>query len=146
MHLPDDDEASELSDSSNEQEHEPGHVHGQGQKPEHEAHQGLNGPNGTIGGIPNANTTGSRPSTADSKRTGPSQTSTIETMSDSTKSSKKAAKRSEQRHQRGIMQWKPARNATFAKDEAVFALRKVKQRFSGDLAGREPDIETETGT
>lgn len=145
MHLPDDDEGSDISDSSNEREHEPGHGHGQGQKPEYEAHQGPNGTDGTIGGIPKTNNTTSRPSTGDSKSTGPSQTSTMETASNSTKSSKKAAKRSEQRHQRGIMQWKPARNASFAKDEAKFALKKVKQKFSGDLAGREPDIETETG-
>ncbi|KAL4882080.1 hypothetical protein BJY04DRAFT_53207 [Aspergillus karnatakaensis] len=64
----------------------------------------------------------------------------------STTASKKAAKRSEQRQQRGMMQWKPARNAVFAKDEAKYALRKVRQKFGGDLAGREPDIETETGS
>ncbi|EAW10548.1 C2 domain protein [Aspergillus clavatus NRRL 1] len=60
-------------------------------------------------------------------------------------SSKRAAKRSEQRQQRGMMQWKPARNAVFARDEAKFALRKVKHKFTGSLSGREPDIETETG-
>ena len=43
------------------------------------------------------------------------------------------------------MQWKPARNAAFAKDETKYALRKVKKRFGGDLSGREPQIETETG-
>ncbi|KAL1959289.1 hypothetical protein VTO42DRAFT_2476 [Malbranchea cinnamomea] len=56
----------------------------------------------------------------------------------------RANKRSEHRKQRGIMQWKPARNAAFAKDEAAFVLKKVRRRFTGDLAGREPDIETET--
>lgn len=55
-----------------------------------------------------------------------------------------ANKRSEKRKQRGIMQWKPARNVAFAKDEAGFAFRKVKKKFTGDLTGREPDIETET--
>ncbi|OJD16405.1 hypothetical protein AJ78_03435 [Emergomyces pasteurianus Ep9510] len=54
-----------------------------------------------------------------------------------------ANKRTEHRKQRGIMQWKPARNAAFAKDEASFAIRKVKNKFTGGLAGREPDIETE---
>lgn len=55
-------------------------------------------------------------------------------------------KRSDERHQRGLMQWKPARNAVFAKDEAKYALRKVKKKLgAGDLTGREPDIATETG-
>lgn len=54
-------------------------------------------------------------------------------------------KRSDERHQRGLMQWKPARNAVFARDEARFAFRHVKQKFgAGGLSGREPDIETET--
>ncbi|KAE8148758.1 hypothetical protein BDV25DRAFT_11996 [Aspergillus avenaceus] len=61
------------------------------------------------------------------------------------KSAKRANRRSEQRQQRGIMQWKPARNAVFARDEAKYALRKVRKRVTGDLTGREPDIETETG-
>ncbi|KAJ6048462.1 uncharacterized protein N7446_011145 [Penicillium canescens] len=57
----------------------------------------------------------------------------------------KANKRSEQRQQRGLMQWRPARNAAFAKDEAKFALRKIKKKIgAGDLTGREPDVETET--
>ncbi|OOQ90074.1 C2 domain protein [Penicillium brasilianum] len=57
----------------------------------------------------------------------------------------KVNKRSEQRQQRGMMQWKPARNAVFAKDEAKFALRKMKKKIGmGDLTGREPDVETET--
>ncbi|KAL4871679.1 hypothetical protein BDV12DRAFT_163551 [Aspergillus spectabilis] len=76
---------------------------------------------------------------------GTSQTDNTASSSTTT-ASKKAAKRSEQRQQRGMMQWKPARNAVFAKDEAKFALRKVRQKFGGDLAGREPDIETETGS
>lgn len=54
-------------------------------------------------------------------------------------------KRSDERHQRGLMQWKPARNAVFARDEAKYALRKVKKKLgAGDLTGREPDIATET--
>ncbi|KAI2926866.1 hypothetical protein CBS63078_2168 [Aspergillus niger] len=59
---------------------------------------------------------------------------------------KKANKRSEERQHRGKMQWRPVRNAVFARDEAKYSLRKVKRKFTGDLAGREPDIETETGT
>jgi len=54
-------------------------------------------------------------------------------------------KRSEERKQRGIMQWKPARNAKFAKDEAVLGLRKIKNKMTGGLEGRQPGVETETG-
>ena len=60
------------------------------------------------------------------------------------KAAKRANKRSEERQQRGLMQWKPARNVVFARDETKFALRKVRERIGGGLAGREPDIETET--
>ncbi|KAJ5923567.1 hypothetical protein N7454_008812 [Penicillium verhagenii] len=57
----------------------------------------------------------------------------------------KAFQRSEQRQQRGMMQWRPARNAAFVKDEAKFALRKLKKKVgAGGLTGREPDVETET--
>ncbi|KAI9844546.1 MAG: hypothetical protein M1837_005505 [Sclerophora amabilis] len=45
------------------------------------------------------------------------------------------------RKQRGLMQWKPMRNAQFAKDEAKFAVRRMKNKMS--LQGREPDVETE---
>ncbi|KAJ6095590.1 hypothetical protein N7486_006336 [Penicillium sp. IBT 16267x] len=59
--------------------------------------------------------------------------------------SNKANRRSDQRQQRGLMQWRPARNAAFLKDEAKFALRKVKKKVgAGGLTGREPDVETET--
>lgn len=55
-------------------------------------------------------------------------------------------KRMDRRQQRGLMQWKPARNAVFARDEAKYALRKVKKKVgAGSLTGRDPDIETETG-
>ena len=46
------------------------------------------------------------------------------------------------REQRGLMQWKPMRNLQFAKDEAKFAIRKVRNK--GTLTGRKPDVETET--
>jgi hypothetical protein len=63
----------------------------------------------------------------------------------STSQMNKANKRSEQRQQRGLMQWRPARNAAFAKDEAKYALRKIKKKVgAGGLTGREPDVETET--
>ncbi|KAJ5505877.1 C2 membrane targeting protein [Penicillium expansum] len=63
----------------------------------------------------------------------------------STSQVNRANKHSEQRQQRGIMQWRPARNATFAKNEAKFALQKMKKKIGvGGLTGREPDVETET--
>lgn len=54
-------------------------------------------------------------------------------------------KRTEERKQRGLMQWKPARNLKFAKDESVIGMRKLKERFTGGLEGRQPGVETETG-
>jgi hypothetical protein len=45
------------------------------------------------------------------------------------------------RRHRGLMQWKPVRNVAFAKDEAKFGLKKIKNKMS--LKGREPDVETE---
>ncbi|KAF7717984.1 Uncharacterized protein PECH_004687 [Penicillium ucsense] len=63
----------------------------------------------------------------------------------SLKQAKRANRRTELRTHRGIMQWKPARNVAFAKDEALFALRKLKTKVGmGDMTGREPDVETET--
>ena len=44
------------------------------------------------------------------------------------------------RHQ-GLMQWKPMRSLAFAKDEAKFGVRKLKNKVK--LSGREPDVETE---
>lgn len=63
----------------------------------------------------------------------------------SSRSTEEMNKRSDWRNHRGLMQWKPARNAQFAKDEATYAMRKMKKKVgAGDLTGREPDIETET--
>jgi len=45
------------------------------------------------------------------------------------------------RKHRGLMQWRPMRNAQFAKDEAKYAFRKIKTL--GALDGRQPDVETE---
>ncbi|KAL2160081.1 hypothetical protein VTH06DRAFT_1736 [Thermothelomyces fergusii] len=45
------------------------------------------------------------------------------------------------RKHRGLMQWKPMRNIQFAKDEAVFATRRLMK--VGSLTGRKPDVETE---
>ncbi|KAI5302839.1 hypothetical protein KEM56_000297 [Ascosphaera pollenicola] len=61
------------------------------------------------------------------------------------KEEKKRARRTERRKHRGMMQWKPARNAEFLKDETKFAFQKVKTKLTGGLQGREPDVETETG-
>jgi hypothetical protein len=55
----------------------------------------------------------------------------------------KANKRTERRKQRGLMQWKPARNAAFAKDEAKFGFKKLQKKLTGGLSGREPQVETE---
>lgn len=52
-------------------------------------------------------------------------------------------KRTEQRKQRGLMQWKPARNMKFAKDEGKLGLRKLKNKLTGGLDGRQPGVETE---
>ncbi|KAL2813179.1 hypothetical protein BDW59DRAFT_154952 [Aspergillus cavernicola] len=143
MHLPDDDENShsDSSDSSHELDHDQNHNHA------HDPHQrSITGDSG-VGGFSTLN----EPSAIQSSAKSTTNQSTTEeslpdTASSSATSSKRAAKRSEQRQQRGMMQWKPARNAVFAKDEAKYALRKVRQKFGGDLAGREPDIETETGS
>ncbi len=56
-----------------------------------------------------------------------------------------ANKKKEKRTQRGLMQWKPVRNVAFAKDEAKFAMKRMKNKMTGGLGGREPDVETETG-
>ena len=45
------------------------------------------------------------------------------------------------RKHRGLMQWRPLRNAQFAKNEAKFTVRKVTNL--GALSGRKPDVETE---
>ena len=76
---------------------------------------------------------------------------TMDTLAttETTRSSKDANrqnKKTEERKHRGLMQWKPARNAKFAKDEAVIGIRKLKHSVTGGLEGRQPDVETETGT
>ena len=58
----------------------------------------------------------------------------------------KQNKKTEERKQRGMMQWKPARNLKFAKDEGIIGIRKLKNRITGGLDGRQPGVETETGT
>jgi hypothetical protein len=73
-------------------------------------------------------------------------TSTDATASSiSTKDSNGQNKRTERRKHRGLMQWKRARNARFAKDEGRIGLRKLKNKITGGLDGRQPGVETETG-
>lgn len=71
-------------------------------------------------------------------RTGSSQSSNPIKQYQAYKENSKAL----HREQRGLMQWKPMRNLQFAKDEAKFAMRKVRNK--GTLTGRKPDVETET--
>ena len=80
------------------------------------------------------------------QRTGSTQETGISrTTTQDSKSVNKQNKRTEERKQRGMMQWKPARNAKFAKDEAVIGLRKLRKSVTGGLDGRKPGVETETG-
>lgn len=60
------------------------------------------------------------------------------------KANNKQNKRTEQRKHRGLMQWKPARNAKFAMDEGKIGLKKLKSRVTGGLDGRQPSVETGT--
>lgn len=53
----------------------------------------------------------------------------------------RANQKSIHRRHEGLMQWKPMRGLAFAKDEAKFGMRKLKNRVK--LSGREPDVETE---
>lgn len=50
-------------------------------------------------------------------------------------------RRSLHSRQRGLMQWKPIRSLAFAKDEAKFGVRKLRNKVK--LSGRHPDVETE---
>lgn len=78
------------------------------------------------------------------------RTDTTETTSgtlsqESSRSSKdinKQNKRTEERKQRGLMQWKPARNARFAKNQGKLGLSKLKKKVTGGLEGRQPGVET----
>ena len=54
----------------------------------------------------------------------------------------KQTKHAQERKHRGLMQWKPARNTKFAKDEGKIGLRKLKNKLVGGLDGRKPGVET----
>ena len=60
----------------------------------------------------------------------------------SSKDVNKQNKRAEERKQRGMMQWRPVRNAKFAKDQGKLGLRKLKNKVTGGLEGRQPGVET----
>jgi len=62
------------------------------------------------------------------------------------KDANKQNKRTEERKHRGMMQWKPARNAKFAMDEGKLGLSRLTKRMTGGLEGRQPGVETETGS
>ncbi|KAH7149835.1 hypothetical protein B0J13DRAFT_548931 [Dactylonectria estremocensis] len=84
-----------------------------------------------------------RPS-LDSQATGATSASQSSTSSKNPiKKFKEYRERSRDLHRkhRGLMQWRPLRNAQFAKNEAMYAVRKVKNL--GALDGRKPDVETE---
>jgi len=54
---------------------------------------------------------------------------------------KLAERRQKFRKHRGIMQWKPARNMVFLKDELKIGAQKIKGKFG--MNGRQPGLETE---
>jgi len=60
----------------------------------------------------------------------------------SNKDANKQNKRTEERKQRGLMQWKPARNARFAKNQGILGLKKLGKKVTGGLEGRQPGVET----
>lgn len=72
-------------------------------------------------------------------RTGTTATSNGSTSS---KDTNKQNKRTEERKHRGLMQWKPARNLKFAKDEGKIGFSKLKKKVTGGLDGRQPGVET----
>jgi hypothetical protein len=90
------------------------------------------------------------PQTSEGSDAGTHLSSTESTASKKSTSSKNPIKaykdyrsrsRDLHRNHRGLMQWRPMRNVQFAKDESLFAMRKVKKL--GALDGRKPDVETE---
>lgn len=82
-------------------------------------------------------------SSMDTTRSGMTGYSSMDGSPTSRRDSNNLNKATEKRKHRGLMQWKPARNVAFAKHQAQFGISKIKRRFSGSLAGREPGIETE---
>lgn len=54
-------------------------------------------------------------------------------------------KRAEKRHHRGPRQWKPVREMDYFRTETMIGLRKVKNKLTGNLQGRDPKVESEAG-
>jgi hypothetical protein len=90
---------------------------------------------------PNANES-PRASQATDRTNTTATTSGTNGSSQSSKDYNKQNKRTEERKHRGLMQWKPARNARFAKNEAKIGLSKLKKKVTGGLEGRQPGVET----
>ena len=70
------------------------------------------------------------------------ETTDTNASSQSAKSVNKQNKRTEERKHRGLMQWKPARNIVFAKDQGVLGVKKLTKKVTGGLEGRQPGVET----
>jgi hypothetical protein len=62
--------------------------------------------------------------------------------SGSSPTTNKQNKRTEERKQRGLNQWRPMRNAKFAKDQSKIGFQKLKKRLTGGLDGRQPGVES----
>lgn len=105
-----------------------------------ESDLGIQDADNMNGGAPRASM-----QSADTRETGwtAGTTGTTESSARSEKDVNRQNKKTEQRKQRGLMQWKPARNLKFAKDQSVIGARKLKGKITGGLDGRQPGVETE---
>ncbi len=108
-------------------------------------YQGSDDSSSDLGIADAANLSSKKRSSMDTTRSGMTGSSSMDGHPISKRDSNRLNKNTEKRKHRGLMQWKPARNAAFAKDQAKFGISKIKRRFSGSLGGREPGVETETG-
>lgn len=104
---------------------------------------GNNMENGEYNGRASMETTGTSNTTGTGYTTMTDEDSVLNPRKKDSKFDKKTDKRTEKRKQRGMMQWKPARNAEFVKDQTKVGYNKLKKKFTGGLGGREPGVETE---
>jgi C2 domain len=109
-------------------------------------YQGNDDSSSDLGVTDATNSSTKKRSSMDTNRSGMAGYSSIDGSPTSKRESNKLNKDAEKRKHRGLMQWKPARNAAFAKHQAQHGINRIKRRFSGSLGGREPGVETETGT
>lgn len=109
-------------------------------------YQGSDDSSSDLGVTDATNSSTKKRSSMDTNRSGMAGYSSIDGSPTSKRESSKLNKDAEKRKHRGLMQWKPARNAAFAKHQAQHGINRIKRRFSGSLGGREPGVETETGT